>query len=274
VTQPAGTRAADDVVWAVMLVARHANTAPFMSKQLIQHLVTSNPSPAYVQRVAAVWSSTFGSLREVVKAILLDPEALAPENLVSSSVGKLKEPVLAITSFLRRLGATSDGVYLRGGSVATAMGQEVFRSETVFNYYSAEYMIPGTGLAGPPFNIFDATRYFARTNFFYNVTLGSTACDTALSVCGPAPDVTVVSSRGTKIDYTALKALAADPMALVGAVDSLLLYGTMPKAQKLAIASAVGAIALSAPATQQQLLDRARTAVYLTATSPKFQVEH
>jgi uncharacterized protein (DUF1800 family) len=273
VTQPTGTRALADVQWAVKLVASHPNTAPFISKQLIQQLVTSNPSPAYVQRVSTVWTSTGGMLGPVVKAILTDAEALAPENPVTSSVGKLKEPVLAVTSFLRKMGATSDGVAPRGATGPTAMGQNVYNSPTVFNYYSADYVIPGTGLAAPPFNIFDATLYFARANYFYNLTLGA-PCDTSSTVCGPAPDTTVLRSIGTKIDYSALKSLAQDPVALVNAVDNLLLFGTLPKAQKVAIANAVNAVTLSVPATQAQLLDRARTAVYLVATSPKFQVEH
>ncbi len=274
---PAGTRAAADVALAVQLVANHPNTAPFMSKQLIQFLVTSNPSPGYVLRVANVWanngSGIRGDLGAVVKAILLDPEALAPENPISSSFGKLKEPVLAVTSFLRQMGGTSDGVSLRGATATTAMGQSVFNSPTVFNYYSADYMIPGTGLAAPQFNIFDATLYFARTNYFYNVIF-STTCDASSTICGPAPDTTVMGSTGTKVNYSALKALAQDPAALVSAVDNMLLYGTMSKAMRLSIIQAVNAVALSVPATQAQLLDRARAAVYLTVVSPKFQVEH
>lgn len=274
---PAGTRAAADVALAVQLVANHPNTAPFMSKQLIQFLVTSNPSPNYVLRVANVWanngSGIRGDLGAVVKAILLDPEALAPENPIASSFGKLKEPVLAITSFLRQMGGTSDGVSLRGATATTAMGQSVFNSPTVFNYYSADYMIPGTGLAAPQFNIFDATLYFARTNYFYNLIF-STTCDASSTICGPAPDTTVMGSTGTKVNYSALKALAQDPAALVSAVDNMLLYGTMSKAMRLSIIQAVNAVALSVPATQAQLLDRARAAVYLTVVSPKFQVEH
>jgi uncharacterized protein (DUF1800 family) len=191
-TQPAGTRAEADVRWAVQLAANHPNTGVYIGRQLIQQLVTSNPSPAYVNRVVNVWnnngSGVRGDLRAVVRAILLDPEARAPRNPVMSHFGKLKEPVLAVANLLRAFGAVTDGVALR--TPLTQMGQNPYNSPTVFNYYQQDFIVPGTGLSGPPFHIFDATSYFARANFYYNL-IYSTSCDTGYatspSMCGPNP---------------------------------------------------------------------------------------
>lgn len=276
-SQPAGTRALDDARWAVQLAANHPNTGVYIGRQLIQQLVTSNPSPAYVNRIVAVWNNNGagvrGDLRAVVRAILLDAEARAPRNPVLSSFGKLKEPVLLISNLLRALGATTDGVYLR--APATAMGQNVYNAPTVFNYYQQDFVVPGTNLSGPPFQIFDATSYFARTNFIYNLVYSGT-CDTGViapSVCGPAPDPTVYGSTGTKINWQSLKGQALDPANLVDVVSMKLLNAPLPKAQRARVMNAVAAVPLGTPYTHLQLLDRVRMAVYLIAISPQYQVE-
>ena len=276
--QPAGARAEADVRWAVKLAADHPNTAVYIGRQLIQQLVTSNPSPAYVQRIVNVWNNNGagvrGDLRAVVRAILLDAEARAPRNPVMSSFGKLKEPVLLITNLLRALNAQTDGVYLR--TPAASMGQNIYNSPTVFNYYQQDYQVPGTTLSGPPFQIFDATSYFARTNFIYNL-IYSTACDTGQptspSYCGPNRDVTVADSIGTKIQWQGYKTWAQDPAYLVDVLSANLLNAPLPKAQRTKIINAVAAVPLGTPFTNTQLLDRVRMAAYLIAVSPLYQVE-
>ncbi|HVE49444.1 MAG TPA: DUF1800 family protein [Casimicrobiaceae bacterium] len=264
---PAGIAAAPDVTFTNNAIFSHPNVGPFIGKQLIQHLVTSNPSPAYVGRITAVFnnngSGVRGDLKAVVRAILLDPEARAPRNPAISSFGKLKEPVLYVTGLLRALGAVSDGVdpIVR----TSAMGQNVYTPPTVFNYYPADYVLPGTELAGPPFGIFDATTYFTRANWVYNqITLAASCSGT---VCGPNADTTVVSAVGTKVDYVSISTLANDPAALVDRVDLLLFQRTMPTFVKQQIINAVSAY----PVTSA--LDRARTAVYLAAISPRYQTE-
>jgi uncharacterized protein (DUF1800 family) len=258
-----------DITNANRAIFSHPNVGPYVSKHLIQQLVTSNPSPAFVRDVAAVFANNGagvrGDLRAVVRAILLHPDARAPRNPVTSAFGKLKEPVLLVTSLLRALGATSDGVdpIFR----TRVMGQDVYASPTVFNYYPADYTLPGTNLAAPPFGIFDATTYFSRTNWIYNqVTLGASCTG---NVCGPAADTSYVGAVGTRVDYSSLVALAADPAALVDRVDELLMQKTMPKFMRQQIINAVAAYGTSAA----ELLNRARTAVYLTASSPRFQTE-
>ena len=173
------------------------------------------------------------------------------------------EPVLYVTGLLRALGAASDGV---DPIVRTAaMGQNVYTSPTVFNYYLADYMVPGTQLAGPPFNSFDATTYFTRVNWVYNQVTFGAAC--AGSLCGPGPDTTVVGAIGTRVDYAGMQSIANDPAALEQHVNAVLFQGTMPSFMKQQIINAVSAY----PVTDT--LNRARTAVYLAAISPRYQTE-
>jgi uncharacterized protein (DUF1800 family) len=269
-TLSAGLTAAWDVTNANNLIFTHPNVGPFIAKQLIQQLVTSNPSPKYVKDVVAVFNNNGagvkGDLKATVRAILLHAEARAPRNPVVSAFGKLKEPVLYVTGALRALGAQSDGV--DPISRVRAMGQDVYASPTVFNYYPADYVVPGTALAGPPFGIFDATTYFTRANWAYNQLTLAASCTG--NVCGPAPDTSVVNAVGTRVDYTALAAIAADPAALVDRVDDLLLQKSMSRFMRQQIISAVAAYPSASAA---DLLNRARTAVYLTVSSPRFQTE-
>jgi uncharacterized protein (DUF1800 family) len=282
---PAGLSADIDLRTAIRVMFLHPNVGPFISKQLIHHLVTSNPSPAYVNRVANVFNNDSsgapfplyrGNMKAVVKAVLMDPEARAARNPVVSTFGKLKEPVLFVTSFLRAMNVASDGVYPL--LQTPNMGQNVYTPETVFNYYPADFMIAGTSLAGPQFGILDATTYFRRANFMWNLTLGAACPALTPNLCGQNPDVSVYvnglpSTLGTRVDYAALVAIANDPVALTQQVNNMLLFGTMSPTMKQQIINAVNAVPVSVPITNAQLRDRARTAVYLTAVSPKYQME-
>ena len=169
-------QAAYDLWAAINHIYYHPNVAPFISKQLIQKLVTSNPSPGYVARVSAVFTANRESetqLREVVRAILLDEEARGYDR-PEPHYGRLTDPVLAMTRFLRMFGATSDGVL---GTVnlgnntsyqigAAQLDEDVFRSPSVFNFYSPDYQVPGEpGLLGPEFEIYSSMTALRRVNF-------------------------------------------------------------------------------------------------------------
>ncbi|MDP9131418.1 MAG: DUF1800 domain-containing protein, partial [Candidatus Binatota bacterium] len=156
---PAGTDAEVELNLAIDNIVSHANVAPFISTQLIRHLVTANPSPAYVGRIAAIFSANLNAANQlgvVIKAILMDPEARTlPDSAADPDAGKLNEPVLFMLNFLRAFEAKSDGVLNGGSRGSAAMNQDVFRSPTVFNYYPAEYEVPGEpNLVGPVFGIF------------------------------------------------------------------------------------------------------------------------
>ncbi len=280
-TAPGGLTADTDLATFVSAIFYHPNLGYTVGKQLIQHLVMSNPSNAYVKRVAAKFNDNGagvrGDMKAVIMAVLTDPEARAPRNPIGA-YGKLKEPVTMLAGFLRNLAPwdTSDGVAtFYPQSLVAPMGQDVYQAPTVFNYYPADYVIPGTTLAGPQFGIWDPTTVFARTNTLYNWTLGA-ACGAGASanVCGPNPDASVTGAVGTKIDWTVLASTAANAATLVDNVSWDLLYTTLPRGLRQQVINAVNGVTLSTPPTAAQLRDRARTAVYLIASSPKYQLEY
>ena len=256
-TLPAGQTPEQDLSAGLDAIFNHPNVGPFVAKQLIQHLITSNPSPDYVRRVATVFNDNGtgvrGDVQAVVKAILLDAEARAAAP-ADAAYGHLREPALYITAFLRSMGGTSDGVYLR--TQATAMGQNLFNPPSVFNYYAPGYQIPGTSDLGPEFGIQDTTTALARANFLYQLVYGG----------GAAPDPTVTASIGTTLDLSSLQA-AADADSLVEQLNQLLLHGTLSPEAHAIIVQAVNTLAAG------DTTNRARMAVYLLASSLQYQVE-
>jgi uncharacterized protein (DUF1800 family) len=254
VTLPAGRDGDVDLNDALDVIAQHSNVGPFLCRQLIQQLVTSNPSAAYLGRVAGVFnnngSGVRGDLRAVVKAILLDPEARA--NTPAPPFGKLKEPVLAMVQVLRALNGVGDGLGLAG--LAANMGQDPYRAPTVFNYYLPDFQVPGTALYGPVFQITTEATVVHRTNW-----INTLAFSTVSVPFGPA-------GTSVTIDLASLDPVAADPAALVDRFDALLMHGTMSAGMKSTIVSAVTQIAASRPRA------RVQNALYLVATSAQFNV--
>jgi hypothetical protein len=242
----------------------HPNVAPFVSRFLIQHLVTSDPTPAYVGRVAAVFnnnnSNVRGDLKSVVRAILLDPEARGNVK-TDPNYGKLREPVQLATNILRQFGARSaNGAAQSDGyinQIIAPMGQNTFNSPTVFNYYTPDYIIPGTALNGPEFGILTTGTAIARANFVNTIVFGR------VNVGSLAP-------LGTSINLTEMQALAAgDPSSnlLLDTLNQKLMHGTMSAQMKNTILTAVQAVPSTTP------LVRAQTAIYLIATSSQYQVQ-
>lgn len=255
---PAGMTMQDDLAFAHRNIFQHPNVGPFIGKQLIQKLVTSEPSPAYVARVTAVFDDNGvgqrGDLKAVVRAILLDPEARGARK-IDPAYGKLVEPVLYMTGIARAAAARSDGVYFRLQS--QQLGQFVFYPASVFNYYPFDYVVPGTRLLGPEFGIQTSTTAINRANFANNLLFAD----------GIAPDATVYGATGTQLDLARYQSLAADPAALADRLDRDLLGDTMSAAMRSAIVTAVNAVAAT------DSLGRARTALYLVVTSPHYQVQ-
>jgi uncharacterized protein (DUF1800 family) len=254
---PANQTPEEDLAMALDDIFNHPNVGPFIGKQLIQHLVTSNPSPAYVARVAAVFadngSGVRGDLGAVVQAILTDPEARGDAPTVSD-FGHLREPALFITAPMRSLGAQSDGVLLR--SVVSAMGQPLYTAPSVFNFYPPSFLLPGTQTLAPEFDIENAATALARANFI----------NTLIMKGGAAADPTVTGSTGTSIDLTAFSS-TQDSNALVAQLNQTLMHGSLPSDAAAAIATAVNAQDTTDP------LAAVRTASYLILTSAQYQVE-
>ncbi len=259
-TLPANQAPDKDLDDAISNVFNHPNVGPFIGKQLIQHLVTSNPSPAYVARVTAAFNSNAqgvrGDMKAVIRAILLDPEA-SGDAKTDADYGKLREPVLLMTGVVRALGGTTDGVYLRNQSEQN--GQLVFESPTVFNFYSPDYLAPGTtDLLGPPFKVLHTGTILRRTNMFNELLF------TNNGVIRPTTDYP--GATGTTVSLAALQAMASSPDALVDRVNALMMPSTLAAADRQAILSAINAVPATDPAK------RTRTAVYLVATSPQYNV--
>ena len=259
-----GQNGATELNQALDNIFYHPNVAPFVSRILIQHFVTSDPTPAYVGRVAAVFnnngSGVRGDLKMVVRAILLDPEARGNVK-TDPNYGKLREPVQFATNIYRQFGVRSyDGATQSDGYVnpqISPMGQNTFYSPTVFNYYSPDYVVPGAGLNGPEFGILTTGTAIARANFVNSAIFNRI-------------NVSVNAPLGTSINLTDWQALAAaDPSGnrLLDELNRKMMHGAMPAQMKNTILTAVQAV----PSTDTLL--RARTAIYLVATSSQYQVQ-
>jgi uncharacterized protein (DUF1800 family) len=255
---PAGQTPEQDFSDGLDAIFYHPNVGPFISKQLIQRLVTSNPTPQYVARVATVFNNNGqgqrGDMRAVIKAILLDAEARG-DTKTDARYGHLREPAIYMTSILRSLGGQSDGVYLR--SQASTMEQDIFSPPSVFNYFPPDYEIPETNVVGPEFGILNTSTALNRVNFVYRLVYGN----------GAAADATVTGSTGTKLDLSFLQPYAADADVLVAQLNQRLMHGTLSAGAHAAIAQAVNRIAAT------DSTNRVRMAVYLLATSLQYQVE-
>jgi uncharacterized protein (DUF1800 family) len=266
-------------------LANHPNVGPFLSKQLIQHLVTSNPSPAYVERVARVFNNdcnglysqgctnTRGNLKFVVQAILLDPEARG-DLKTAPNYGKLREPAHYITGFLRAFNvksfdklSTSDGVLGSRSSsdFSGSLDQPIFQPATVFSYYQPGYEVPGTKILGPAFGILSTTTTLRRANAINTLTYSGVSANTSPTAANPD------RPRGTSIDIANLEALAGNPVDVVNALDALLLHGAMNAQMRTSIITAMNAINDANVTTRNQ--KRARAAVYLVATSSQYDIQ-
>ena len=256
----AGGTPETDLAVGLDTIFNHPNVGPFISKQLIQHLVTSNPSPSYVARISAVFADNGqgvrGDLAAVVKAILGDVEARgdAPSD---PNAGHLREPALYIATLLRALGGQSDGVFPR--NQISGMGQPLFTPPTVFNFYPPGYQLPASTTFAPEFFIQDAATALARANFANQLIFNG----------GATPDPTVTASTGTTIALIPL--LGTPPLSpdgLVNELNTLLMHGSLSSTAHGAIATAVNAAPITDP------LGQVKAAAYLIGTSAQFQVEH
>jgi uncharacterized protein (DUF1800 family) len=264
VTIPADTDATTSLRSALDTLFNHPNTGPFIGRQLIQRLVTSNPSGAYVGRVAAAFADdgrgVRGSMKALIRAVLLDPEARSESVAAQPGWGKLREPVVQLANWARAFGATSasDNFTIRNvGDPSTALAQNPLRSPSVFNFFRPGYVPPSTaiaaaGLVAPEFQITGETSVAGYLNFMRNVVAGS------------------VGGGDVRSAYAAELALASDPERLVDRVKLLLTADRMTEVTRTAIRDAVASIPLGAANAD---LARATLAIYLTLAAPEFIVQ-
>jgi uncharacterized protein (DUF1800 family) len=253
---PAGQTGEQDLAAALDALFLHPNAGPFLGRQLIQHLVTSNPSPGYVARVAAAFadngSGVRGDLEAVVRAVLLDSEARREP---TTDFGRPREPILFMTSLLRNLGATGEGWGLT--SYASNMGQNPLSPPTVFNFFPPDYQVPGTLLFGPPLEIYTESTAIRRSNFVNTLLFGTVG----------VPSYAPPGATSVAVDLTPWIDLAGNPAALVDTLNARLMGGRMPADMRATIAQAVSNTSATNPTT------RARTALYLVATSAQYNVQ-
>ena len=256
---PAGITPLQDLNNALDNVFNHPNVGPFIGKQVIQHLVKSNPSPAYIGRVAAAFNNNGqgvrGDMAAVITAVLLDPEARANDagGNDQPTDGHLQEPGLFIAAMVRAFGGKMNDQNYYASDLAN-MGQDIFSSPSVFNYYSPTYGVPGTALLGPEFEIHTPNNAIYRANVVQNLF---SQYSNPVQSYGP----------GTTIDLTAFLPLASTPATLVSALDLTLTHGVMPAAMKSAIVSTV-------TGDSNGSLHRVQTACYLILTSGYYSLWH
>lgn len=256
----------------------HPNVGPFFGRQLIQRLVTSNPSAAYVGRVSAAFanngSGVRGDMKAVLSAVLLDPEARTVD-AASPSFGKLREPVLRLANFLRAYKARSTSGRFLGidntDDPASRLGQTEMRSPSVFNFYRPGYAPPNTSIA-------DAGMVAPELQLAHEVSVAG-YLNYMRGWAG------VNASRDVQQDYSAEIALAGDPDRLVERANLLLMGGQMPAALRAQIVIGVTGRAIPAPiagsggvVTNQAQIDAARRdrasiAAYLTLAAPDYLVQ-
>ena len=248
-----------DLADALDNIFSHPNVGPFIGRQMIQFLVTSNPTPQYVARITAVFNDNGqgvrGDMKAVIRAILLDAEARG-DSKTDIAYGKLRDPAVYAASLARAFGAKTDGVYLN--SQSGAMGQAVYVPGSVFNFYPPDYALPNSAtLVAPQFGVQNTTTTVARFNFVYALLF---------SANGIAPDNSVPGAIGTKIDLSGYTSFAATPATLVDQLDALMTHTTLTSTEKNAIVTAVNAVPVS------DTLGRVRSAAYLIAASPRYQI--
>jgi len=259
ITVPAATEGLAAVRIALDGIFAHPNVPPFVSKQLIQRLVTSNPSPAYVLRVSTVFadngSGVRGDLLAVVRAILTDTEARGPASLTATTSGKLREPVMRLTSWARGFSAASPGGLWAIGDTTSAnnrLAQSLGRSPSVFNFFRPGYSPPNTALStaslvAPEFQITNELSVVSYLNFMQTL---------------------IVNGIGdVRANYTDILTKAADSGALVDEVNTLLAAGQLGAATVTSIRAAVDSIATTATTGP---INRVYTAILLTMAAPDF----
>jgi len=258
---PANAGGTADLAALLTTLFNHQNTAPFFARRLIQRLVTSNPSPAYVYRVAQVFANdgtgTRGNLAAVVRAILLDYEARSPSLVGDAGSGKLKEPLLRQAALYRAFNAASAEVRFPIFNSTANLGQMALSSPTVFNFFQPDYVPPGilaaAGLYGPEFDITTATTAISTANTLYS----------AIYTSGTPSASTIV------LDLSSLTSVQGNTTAaLIGILNELFCGGSMSAQMQQQITSGLAALPTSA-----QPLDRARFALELVVTSTEGAIQ-
>jgi uncharacterized protein (DUF1800 family) len=250
VTIPSGQTAEQDLDAVIAALMAQPTMAPFISQQLIQHLVTSNPSPGYITRISTVFSNdgtgVSGNLQAVITAILTDPEARAGDDdtiSLSPTFGKMREPILFMTDALRGLNATV-GATSTISNDASNMGENLFNAGSVFSYFSPQSKTEH-GLFGPEFQIYSTQTAADRVNYVNSILYGTGA-------------------TGFKINLAPFVSQAGDPATLLNYIGSIFLHSGMSSELQSAATTAINAAATPTAKVQ--------AALYVVLTSSEYQI--
>ena len=257
---PAGGSAAADLRAALDNIFNDPSLPPFVCRGLIQHLVASNPSKSYVGRVAAVFvnngAGVRGDMKAVLSAILTDEEARAGDADPSHDGGHLREPMLYLASAMRSLGfsrtntdSTNLWPYMSLSNETLPLGEQPMRSPSVFNFYAADYVLPGSGTPAPEFSLENTATVALRMSLADRLASGK--------LNGFAADFSKGSTLGQ---------LAADPAGLTDVLGLLLMHSQMPTGMRQTIVSA-----LTSVTSAEQ---RVRIAAYLILSSSDYKILH
>lgn len=279
-TIPAATPGDESITMALDHLFGHSNTAPFVSEQLIQRLVTSNPSPAYVERVVTAFengratlpngeeigSGNRGDMRAVVAAVITDIEAIGPDSLNNPAHGKVREPVIRFIHWARAFDAQNITIegdsQLRDTSRPDRLNQQPFASPSVFNFYRPGYVAPQTntadaGLVAPELQITDASSIIGYYNFMDRYIRRSPTA----------------STNNFAPDYFDELALATDPEALVERMNLLLMAGQMRDTTRARMLEAMEALPISQNNPDRDRRERVQAAVLMATSAPEFLVQ-
>jgi uncharacterized protein (DUF1800 family) len=265
---PAAQGGVADLKNALDALFEHPNTGPFISRQLIQRLVTSNPSPGYVYRVARAFADNGagvrGDLGAVVRAILLDYEARSPAVATTAAFGKLKEPLLRATALFRAFDGGSNSGRFNIPNPETGLSQAALRAPTVFNFYEPNFVLPGAvaeaGLYAPEYQILNDTTALTQPNFYYSYIYNNrSATDMAQQTVG--------------LNLATWLPLARTPQQLVDSISLLLSGGAMPKTASDRIVAAITAMPAGTATNTANDIERVRSAIYLVLTSPQGAIQ-
>ena len=267
-TIPANTDGTAALKTALDALFNHANVGPFFGRQMIQRLVTSNPSAAYVDRVARVFndngSGVRGDLRSVFKAILLDAEATNAAGLSTPTFGKVREPMLRFVQWARTFGATSTSGNWRIGNLSdlvSGLGQSALRSPSVFNFFRPGYVPANTAIAtnsmvAPEFQLVNESSTPGYVNYMTSA-IGSTN--------GVGGDV--------KAAYTSELAIADNSAALLDRICLLLAANQISDSSKATIKTALDTTTVLATSTTAEKQRRIYMAILLVMASPDYLVQ-
>ncbi len=256
-----------DVNAAIDNLFNHPNTGPFISRLLIQRLITSNPTPAYIGRVAAKFanngSNVRGDMGAVVKAILLDPEARSYSKTTEIDFGKMREPYITLMNMAKTFNAIPpSGNYESATYMYDFYLQEPFQSPSVFNFYLPNYRPPGEltkmGLFGPEFQILTAVTAIETQNNLLN------SVENQISRWGASPGDELI------LDFSREILLASNPDALIRQLSTRMTGGTLQPRSFQNIREAVLKIPASGSNWQK---DRVKIAAYLIGASTEFNIQ-